>query len=204
MPFNPSGYLSKFSASGQLDSPPFDEPPNTETRLVCEYALLAVIYDFALDVDTCDRLCGTDEFWPSSLWQNLSSPLTLDDFNNLDKISSMIDTAVKHVKKDLDKLPKGKKTPSGFSVKNGQVFYNDRELELPSGEVQEQFSKLVDKSGRVVLHQELDSDYTSAMPGRLPQNISMIRKALKSSTVPYSIKTYTNEGYCLKKHTKKS
>jgi hypothetical protein len=105
LPFNPSGYLSKFSASSQVDSPPINEPPNTETRLVCEYALLAVIYDFALDVDTCDSLCGTEESWPYSLWQNLSSPLIPDDFNNLGKILSMINTAVKHVETDLTKLP---------------------------------------------------------------------------------------------------
>lgn len=91
-----------------------------------------------------------------------------------------------------------------FSFGNGQVFFNNKELELPCGEVQEQFCKLVDKLGKVVTYNELESGYSSARQGRLAQNISIIRKTLKSSRVPFHIKTYTGQGYCLKNYISKS
>ncbi len=146
LPFNPSGYLSKFSTSFLVGSPPKDEPPNTETRLVCEYALLAVIYDFALDVDACDRLCSADESWPSQLWENLSNPLTLEDFDNLGMILSMIDTVFRHVKTDLDKLPAetGQETPK----KHGRPRkYTISKLKMVRASCDKYYEKLKDKKG---------------------------------------------------------
>jgi hypothetical protein len=85
-----------------------------------------------------------------------------------------------------------------FAFKPGQVFYDERELDLPVGFTTDVLRKLVGKVGSVVSFKELYS-YNPACSAdeKLKSAISEIRKALKAESVPFKVISKRTIGYIL-------
>jgi len=104
LPFNPDAYLVRFEAeSMNLLDLPEEEPPNEEIRLACESALWAAIYDDALEVPACDRLCKDNNEWPP-FWLNVSTVAMGGDQATLDQRVVQLKRAYRHI---MAKLPVG-------------------------------------------------------------------------------------------------
>lgn len=75
LPFNPVGWLEyRYAYQRGWLGPKPKEPQDKQQRLFCDYALLAVIYDKALDIPACDRLTDSDpNEWAELLWVSLSA-----------------------------------------------------------------------------------------------------------------------------------
>ena len=88
-----------------------------------------------------------------------------------------------------------KETSSDFFVKNGQVFYERKDLGFPAGQIQEFFEKLVASMGLTVKYTELEQIATVE---KIRGYKSHASKILKEKSVPYEITALTNEGYVLR------
>jgi hypothetical protein len=93
----------------------------------------------------------------------------------------------------------GKLKSKGFSFSEGQAYYNGKDLELPCGKPIEILRKLDNSLGIVVKHKDLDlSSSNSNSSESLRNNISIIRKALKSKEIPFIITSNRGVGFTLK------
>lgn len=90
------------------------------------------------------------------------------------------------------------RTKDRFVFKPGQILFDGKDLELPSGEPINVLKRLVDSFGEVVAYGELDPHYSSATPGSLPKSVSTIRAALREHQVPCEVKSRRAEGYLLR------
>ncbi len=211
LPFNPEGYLQRFQRKLFGLFTREDKPRNQKQKLMCEFGLIAAIRDKGLDIPACDRLTDTEkDDWVDSLWSLLSiEGSTAEDYKNLPGRKRNINTAYVDV---LANLPAGKRQePSGddaedtttreketsddFSVNNGQVFYDGKDLRFPSGQIQDFFLKLTDNMGLTVKYEELERITTIEKIRGYKYQAS---KILKSHSVPYEITSLTNEGYILR------
>ena len=86
-----------------------------------------------------------------------------------------------------------------FTFNPGQVLFDGRDLDLPSGELIEICKKLVENFGCTVPYKTLNPYYSSAIPGTLPKSVTKIRQSFKSQRhiVPCQIESKTNEGYLI-------
>ena len=94
-----------------------------------------------------------------------------------------------------DTKTEDKKTSSGFSVKNSQVFYDGKDLGFPAGQIQEFFEKLMANMGLTVKYTELEQITTIEKIRGYKYQAS---KILKHHSVPYEIISLANEGYVLR------
>jgi len=127
-----------------------------------------------------------------SLYRNLiptDNPLSLQATRQLHK-------QIETLPKIIANIEKADKSKQGWHIKNGQVFYNGKDLQFPSGQIQEVLKILVDSEGKTVTYSEFDKITTL---DKYRHYISDIRKRLENSHIPYEIKTLTNEGYKLQK-----
>ncbi len=94
-----------------------------------------------------------------------------------------------------DTKTREKETSDGFSVKNGQVFYEGKDLGFPAGQIQDFFGKLIESLGLTVKYTELEKITTIEKIRGYKYQAS---KILKDHSVPYEITSLTNEGYVLR------
>ena len=86
-----------------------------------------------------------------------------------------------------------------FEIGHGQILFDGRDLELPTGRCVTVLTALIHFLGRVVPHAQLDSQsmpYEASVEVR--EAIMKIRSALKTSRVPCRIDNRRGEGYMLR------
>jgi hypothetical protein len=93
-------------------------------------------------------------------------------------------------------INKIEQTKQGWHIKNGQVFYNGKDLQFPGGQVQEVLGKLVKSEGKTVTYDELNEISSLDTIRHYKSNIV---KNLIANKVPYEIKNIPNDGYMLQK-----
>lgn len=99
------------------------------------------------------------------------------------------------------KKEKSKTAKDRFEIGPGQVLFDGKDLNLPSGEPVEVCKKLIENFGRVVVYKTLNEYYSSATPGTLPRTITKIRQSFKTNKVPCQVQNKTNEGYFIQATT---
>jgi hypothetical protein len=88
-----------------------------------------------------------------------------------------------------------------FSFNEGQAFFDNKDLGLPTGEPVDILKKLEDSFGQVVKHSDLDLQSSkSNASDSLRKQIAILRKALEKGKIPYKIQTNRGVGYTLKSH----
>ncbi len=85
-----------------------------------------------------------------------------------------------------------------FQFADGQVFFDGKDLELPTGLPIEVLNKLHNSFGQTVIHSELHNQSTiSEASDELRSSVAAIRKAFKDHSVPVKIANKRAEGYVL-------
>ena len=86
-----------------------------------------------------------------------------------------------------------------FQFTNGQIFYKNTELPLPTGRPQQMFQQLVNSFPRVVKYHILEDSQNEVYSAgdQLRKDISIIKKALRKNRIAYTIKAKRNIGYHL-------
>ncbi len=90
---------------------------------------------------------------------------------------------------------RAKEPPNGFSIKNGQIFYDGKDLGFPAGQIQDFFEELINNIGLTVVYDELLKITTIEKIRGYKHQASTI---LKNHSVPYEITSLANEGYVLR------
>jgi len=113
------------------------------------------------------------------------------------------------IKKGVDKSigslkkPKILKIKDRFSFSDGQVFFDDKDLELPTGFTIDIFQKLYESWGRTVLHKKL---HDMSDPGQASEQLKKaklkISQSFKRYKVPCIIESKAREGYLIKEKTR--
>ncbi|HUU90972.1 MAG TPA: hypothetical protein VM238_07160 [Phycisphaerae bacterium] len=87
----------------------------------------------------------------------------------------------------------------GFSFLRGQVLYNGKDLDLPTGLPVEVLKKLHEHAGEVVAHQDLHDESTPCEASeQLRSAVKKIRAAFQEHKVPYEVVNKRGEGYVLR------
>ncbi len=125
----------------------------------------------------------------------LGAQLPLQEASEIKEVEShYLTPATGRKGKEPDKEPKDR-----FVFKPGQILFDGKDLELPSGEPINVLKTLVGSFGEVVAYRRFDQNYSSARPGSLPKSVSTIRAALREHQVPCEVKSKRTEGYFLRK-----
>ena len=105
LPFDPVTWLRRFYACprpGECLPHKPKQPENSSQRLVCEYALLGVIHDEALNLPKCDRLVSFDrDIWAGLLWTEVSRFGHGEKRADYNGRKNRIQLALQHVKAGL-------------------------------------------------------------------------------------------------------
>jgi hypothetical protein len=88
-----------------------------------------------------------------------------------------------------------------FEFGRGQVLFDGKDLELPSGDPLTMLEKLVNDFGRVVPYTDFDEHYSSATPGTVHKSKHMVAHSLATHAVPCKIKSKQGEGYFISEST---
>lgn len=89
-----------------------------------------------------------------------------------------------------------------FTFELGRAFFNRKDLGLPSDAPITVLKKLTDNFGHVVPYKDFDPNYSSAVPGTLPNTVTKIRKSFVMHQVPCEIKSKSGKGYLIREITR--
>jgi len=119
------------------------------------------------------------------------------NFNEMQSRSiRILNKQIKTIGLILAKINNSDETKQGWHIENGQVFYDGKDLQFPSGQIQEVLQKLVESEGKTVRYVELERITTLEKIRHYKSNIV---KLINSHNLPFEIKTLTSEGYVLQK-----